>query len=336
MDSRPSPLVSVISLTYNRKDQIAKLLLSLRQQEYDPFEVIVVDNASTDGTADFIGSEFPEVRLLRSPENLRNHSYNLGIEAAEGVYLLMMDDDGLPAEVDWIARVVTQFEANPRLGAVACTIRMKDTGRIAHDSPQFVPEGSLESGYPCAAYNGTGAGLRATAVRGLMPVYPKPSFHSWIELHLCTRLLQDGWDVRHFPDIEVWHNRASGSGVPTLAYHGLCNYYWYVWQFYPWPHVLSETLHELSSRLKLAVQGQMPFRHYWHATRDAFLGSRAALTQRQPISKKTLAYLRRVRRHGNWHGIVPETVAFHDSIQTADAGSRESPAGVTTHTENLW
>jgi len=201
------PQVSVISLTRNRREQISNLLHALRQQDYHPFEIIVVDNASTDGTAEFIIKEFPEVQLIRSSKNDGNYSYNLGVNAAKGVYLLMTDDDGLPMKSDWIRQVVMRFETNPRLGAVACTIRMSDTGKIAFDSPQFWPEGNLESGYPCVAYNGTGAGLRTEAIRNLMPIYPKYYFRSWIELYLCTRLLQTDWDVRCFPNIEVWHCR---------------------------------------------------------------------------------------------------------------------------------
>jgi GT2 family glycosyltransferase len=290
----------------------------LEQQDYRPFEVVVVDNATTDGTGESVAAAFPHVHLVRSPSNTGTHAYELGIRAAKGDYLLMMDDDGRPADTDWISQVVARFEANPRLGAVACTVRMMDTGKVAHDSPQFVPEGNLESGYPCAAYNGTGAGLRAAALENLGPIYPKHYFRTWIELCLCTKLLGTGWEVRHFPGIEVWHCRPSGSSVPVHSYYGLRNYYWYVWQLYPWPDLVEETLHELGSRSRATLQGRIPPRRFWQATRDAVLGARTALEHRQPISPETLGYLRRVRRHGNWHGIAPEHVRFNDASRAAD------------------
>lgn len=314
MDSRPSPPVSVISLTYNRRHQIAELLRSLQQQDYDNFEVIVVDNASTDGTAELIESEFPYVRRMRAPVNMGTFSYSLGIEAAKGVYLLMMDDDGLPAQANWIAEVVSRFEQNPQLGAVACTVRMTDTGKIAHDSPQFVPEGSLQEGYPCAAYNGTGAGLRTAAVQNLNPVYPRYFFRTWIELCLCTNLLRTGWEVRHFPGIEVWHCRPSGSSVPVLSYYGLRNYYWYVWQSYPWPYLFGETLHALVSSVRSALRGHIPAHRLWRATRDALVSAHHPFSQRRPVSRGTLAYLQGVRRQGNWHGIAPLQVPFGEPL----------------------
>ncbi len=304
-----APLVSVVSLTYNRRASIAELLAALRHQTYPRFEVIVVDNCSTDGTAEMIRRDFPEVRLIETGSNLGMVAYNLGFEAARGDYILVMDDDGLPGSPDWIAQVVERFEANPRLGAVCCTIRMRDTGRIAHDSPQFAPEGDAMSGYPAPAYNGTGAGLRRVALRERQ-TYPDWFGIMYLELHLCTKLLEAEWGVRHFPEIETWHNRLSGSSFPSISLNGLRNYYWYVWELYPWPQVLIETLHELGSRIKLTLQGRIPFLRFWRATRDAFLGMGQARQHRRPILHETLRYLRWVRRQGNWHGIAPEVRAF--------------------------
>lgn len=156
--------VTVVSLTHNRRRNVAELLRTLRRQTYSSFEIILIDNASTDGTPDMIRRQFPEVRLIETETNLGMVAYNLGFEAAQGEYILVMDDDGLPASDDWIAKVVDRFQSNPRLGALSCTVRMRDSGRIAHDSPQFVPEGDSVMGYPAAAYNGTGAGLRASAL----------------------------------------------------------------------------------------------------------------------------------------------------------------------------
>ena len=310
MESSPRPLVSVISLTYNRKERIASLLRALQQQDYVPFEVIVVDNASTDGTAEMIRGQFPDVQVIESPQNMANYSYTLGAEAARGDYWLMIDDDGLPGQNNWITEVVKRFEADPQLGAVACTVRMQDTGRIAKDSPQFIPEGDGSRGYPCAAYNGTGVGLRAAAVRPLLPMYPRYFFRSYIELHLCTRLIDSGWKVQCFPEIEVWHCRPSGTSSPPLAHYGLRNYYLYIWNLYPRPYNLTETLHELGSRLKMTVQGKIPVGRMLKAWGAAVASAKDAFRSRQPVSQATVEHLRKIRRHGNWHGLAPEFRQF--------------------------
>lgn len=306
------PKVSMVSLAYNRRQNVQELLAALRHQTYPNIEVILVDNASPDGTADMVRRDFPEVKLIETGSNLGMVAYNLGFEAAQGDYILVMDDDGLPASDDWVAQIVARFEANPRLGAVSCTIRMRDTGKVAHDSPQFEPRSnSEETGYPGIVFNGTGAGLRQAALTSTN-LYPWHFFRTYLELHLCTQLLGQGWQVRHFPELEVWHCRQSPSTQERpYTYYGLRNYYWYVWELYPSPQVLGETIHELGSRAKLVMQGQIPVSRFWQATRDAFLGARKALALRRPVSPQTLRYMRWIRRHGNWHGIAQEIRPFN-------------------------
>ncbi len=303
------PPLSVVSLSHNRCSKVFELLSTLQQQTYHPFEVIVVDNASTDGTAEMVRREFPEVKIMESASNTGMVAYNLGFEAAQGEYILVMDDDGLPAGNDWVEQVVDRFERNPKLGAVSCTVRMRDTGRLAHDTPQFVPDGSGKEGYPGVSYNGTGAGLRATALRQV-GLYPEYFFNWYLELHMCTRLLNSGWDVRHFPELEVWHSRVSGSSRPHFDYYGIRNYYWYVWELYPGKSLLLETLHRMGYYLKSVSQGLTNGALVLRATRDAFGRLGRVLQQRKPISDATLRYLRWVRNHGNWYHIAPELVPF--------------------------
>lgn len=298
------PFVSVVSLAYNRRENVLELMEALREQDYARYQVILVDNDSQDGTADAVESMYRDVQVIRCPQNYGMVAYNFGLAEAKGKYILVMDDDGLPGSKDWMSQVVDRFESNPRLGAVACTIRMRDTGKLAYDSPQFVPTGDPESGFPAAAYNGTGAGLRAAAMHEA-GYYPFHFFRSWLELHLCTRLVDAGWEVRHFPSLEVWHSRPSGSVHRPTTYYALRNYLWYVWTFYPWPEVMAETAHYLGFAFKCAVTGQAQSGRLIRGLVDGVVGWRRVSSERKPISQASLSYLRHVRRHGNDHGFAP-------------------------------
>lgn len=311
----PSPPVSVVSLSHNRRRNVLELVEALTRQDYGHFEIILVDNASTDGTVQVIQAAYPKVRLLTCSRNFGMVSYNFGLASARGKYVLVVDDDGLPGSQDWISQMVDRFESNPRLGAIACTVRMRDTGRIAYDSPQFVPHGDPTNGFPAAAYNGTGAGLRAAALHEV-GYYPFHFFRSWLELHLCTRLIEAGWQVRHFPSTEVWHSRPSGSVIRPATYHGLRNYLWYVWTFYPWPQLLGETAHFIGSRLKSALSGQGSLGVFAKAMSDALTGWPRIASERQPISNETLAYLRHVQKFWNDHDVVPSYRSFSASLET--------------------
>ena len=59
------PLVSVVIVNYNRIDDLRQALESIRTQDYSPYEVIVLDNASTDRSMEMLKNEFPEVKTIR-------------------------------------------------------------------------------------------------------------------------------------------------------------------------------------------------------------------------------------------------------------------------------
>ena len=87
-------VVSAVIVTRNRKDALAVTLDRLRDLPVD--EVIVVDNASEDGTAELVRSRDSPVKLIETGDNLGTAGRNLGAEDARGELLLMLDDDAYP------------------------------------------------------------------------------------------------------------------------------------------------------------------------------------------------------------------------------------------------
>src|SRR3954471_21802260 len=86
-----APAVTIVFLVYNRREE---LRTSLRQMlgEAD-VEVVVVDNASQDGSAEMVREEFPHVRLLRREQNIGVAGWNDGFAIARGNWVLALDDD---------------------------------------------------------------------------------------------------------------------------------------------------------------------------------------------------------------------------------------------------
>jgi len=87
--------LSVLIVSYNTRDLLRDCLRSVYEETRDlRFEVLVVDNASTDGSADMVAAEFPEVQLLRSSENLGfARANNRAAEHASGAYVLLLNPD---------------------------------------------------------------------------------------------------------------------------------------------------------------------------------------------------------------------------------------------------
>lgn len=95
-----TPVVSIVTPTYNRRDSLERLLDGLRQQTYpfDQFEFVLVDDGSTDGTVDFVrGLELPfAVTVLQQAHAGPAAARNLGVANARGIFVLFLDDDVLP------------------------------------------------------------------------------------------------------------------------------------------------------------------------------------------------------------------------------------------------
>lgn len=116
------PLVSVITVSYNGYPLLADLLRSLRRQTYSRHEVVVVDNASTDGSAERLRREFPEARVLELDENLGfAGGNNAGIRAARGELVALANNDTV-ADPGWLEELVRTALEDPRIAAVGSKI----------------------------------------------------------------------------------------------------------------------------------------------------------------------------------------------------------------------
>jgi GT2 family glycosyltransferase len=124
------PFVSVIVLTFNARAYVEHSLDALLGQDYAHFEVIVVDNASSDSTADFVAERFPKVRLVRSP---RNGGYgagnNLGAAQAHGDVLAFLNPDAIP-EPTWLGCLVGAMHRSGRQLATSMITLQSDRQRL--------------------------------------------------------------------------------------------------------------------------------------------------------------------------------------------------------------
>jgi len=118
------PQVSVIIPNWNGIAFLPACLGSLRAQTYGGFRVIIVDNASRDGSLDLIESKYPEVTVIRLDENRGfGAAMNIGMREARGEYVACLNND-TEADPAWLSELVTCLERHPR--AAAATSKMLD------------------------------------------------------------------------------------------------------------------------------------------------------------------------------------------------------------------
>jgi GT2 family glycosyltransferase len=195
-------LITFLISTYNRREILLRTLGELRKATRSSglrTETIVVDNASTDGAANAVATEFPEVKLIRGQTNRGACAKNDGLAIARGAFIVFLDDDSFPTG-DSLRQMAAHFAQNPNLGAAVFDITL--------------PDGSHEcSAYP-SVFIGCGTGIRRAAldqVGGL----PDDFFMQAEEYDLSLRLLNGGWEIRRFADLHVRHLKTPGARIPA-------------------------------------------------------------------------------------------------------------------------
>lgn len=119
--------LSIIIVNYNVKEFLQNLLHSIaRAVQNISTEIIVVDNASDDGSAEFIKEKFPEIKLIVNEKNLGfSKANNIGIKDSSGNYILLINPDTIVSE-DTFQKMIKFFKENPESGMAGCKILNPD------------------------------------------------------------------------------------------------------------------------------------------------------------------------------------------------------------------
>ncbi|TFB12214.1 glycosyltransferase family 2 protein [Candidatus Marinimicrobia bacterium MT.SAG.3] len=135
------PKVEVIILTWNGKEDTIECLNSLQKVKYDNFDITIVDNASTDGSAEIIAAEFPSVNLLKNNTNLMYAGgNNVAIKEAlngDAEYFLILNNDTILHE-DFLEHLVKAFKSEEKVGIVAPKINYYNNRKLIWYAGGFV------------------------------------------------------------------------------------------------------------------------------------------------------------------------------------------------------
>ncbi|HOE95153.1 MAG TPA: glycosyltransferase family 2 protein [Candidatus Sumerlaeota bacterium] len=233
--AEPAPLCSVIVCSLNGERVLPACLRSLRScgAGRTPYEVIVVDNGSTDATPALVRRDFPEARLVQTGRNLGfAGGNNAGMLTARGEILVLLNDDTeVPA--DWIDALCAPFARDPAIGAVGCKLLYPDRRTIQHAGGLLYPNGNtghhgmgeVDNGQwdtpgERAYVTGAALALRRAALAqvglldpGYFPIY-------FEEVDLQTRLARAGWKIHYEPAAWLVHHesQSQGAGSPRFVY----------------------------------------------------------------------------------------------------------------------
>jgi hypothetical protein len=293
MTSPFPPLVSIVTICWNRKADICESLSRIRDIDYPNLEIIVVDNASTDGTSATIETDFPEVQLLQMPENVGIAAYNVGFKTARGEYIVILDDDSFPHR-DSLKRMVRKFENDASLGVVAFDVRnFYNYDDVKTETVEEVTENRETAAAAkdyLLAFNGAGAGVRREVLLRAGS-YPEEFFLYWNEQDTAFRILDMGYGIQFFSDIVAYHkfspvNRESRRAPFFHARNG----FWLIWKNYPLNMAMNLTLRFIHDCVYAAIE-QKAF-VYIHAMLAAFANAGKLRGKRKPVTQDIARRLR--------------------------------------------
>jgi GT2 family glycosyltransferase len=112
-------LVSLVIVNYNGKGDSIELLESLKMTDYPNYEIIFVDNASADDSVQVIKRKFPYAKIVENKENLGYAGgMNRGIQASKGDYIVLLNNDMVVFQKDWLTKLVDVAESDEKIGVV--------------------------------------------------------------------------------------------------------------------------------------------------------------------------------------------------------------------------
>jgi GT2 family glycosyltransferase len=195
------PLVSAVFLAHNRRDALRESLRRLTLESAYPadrLEVIVVDNASADGTPTMLREEFPRVKLVETGRNLGAPGWNAGFAVAHGDYVLILDDDAYlePGGIELAVRAAQQEAASLVSFSV---VSSHDMGYRFNDEWNS----GLLSYWGCAA-------LVNRATLDALGGYDPNIFVWGNELEFTIRLLDRGHTHLYLPSVVAVHMKEPG------------------------------------------------------------------------------------------------------------------------------
>jgi len=225
-----TPLVSIIVVNWNAGEYLKNCIKSLIDQTYQNFEIILVDNASTDNSIQYVEKNFPTVQIIKNKENVGfAKGNNIGISISKGDMIALFNPDAI-ADKEWLSNLVSVLQGSKKIGAAA--------GKIFYLGDEFGKDAvfctwSKIDPYTAVPYNffddepsskvdylSGAAMLVKKEVIQRVGKLDTSYFLYFDETDWCARMIRAGYDLVYAPKAIAWHKvSASVSDSEKKTYY---------------------------------------------------------------------------------------------------------------------
>ena len=240
------PKASIIIPHWNGKQHLDVCLGSLRLQSWRDFEVLLVDNGSTDGSQAYVQAQFPEVTLVELGENRGfTGACNAGWARSTGEIVILLNNDTEVAE-NWLAEIVRAFDVHPEVGIVASKMLLFDKRDHFHTAGDIMrvdgtPDNrgvwqQNQGQYEIEAYVFSACGGSAAYRRTMLEeigFLDDDFFFSCEDVDLGWRAQLADWKTLYVPTAVVYHKLKATGGDVTGSYYDGRNFLYLLWKNYP-------------------------------------------------------------------------------------------------------
>ncbi len=214
-----SPLVSFIILNWNGKKRLEVCLASIKKVTYPNYEIVLVNNGSTDDSEEFVKKKYPKIKLINLKKNIGYAGgKNLGVSKASGKYILAIDND-TSVTPNFIQPLVDELENDPKIGIVQPQIRsmikeeLLDSVVSYQTSTGFLYHYGYMKPHKNKKYKDK---LFGYSIKGACFIMARQdyinlggldeSFLSYVEeTDLCHRMWLSGKKVEYLPESVIYH-----------------------------------------------------------------------------------------------------------------------------------
>jgi GT2 family glycosyltransferase len=220
-----SKRASVIIVNWNGLAYLQQCCAALALQSFTDYEVVLVDNGSTDGSVAWVSEAYPHVRVVANRTNLGfAEANNIGIRESSGEYVVVLNNDAYP-EPQWLEALITVAEWEPGVGMVASQVRLLaapetmdsagievDTLGMAWNRHYGLPA-EEEPAQPLEVFGPSGsAAFYRRSMLAEIGLFDARYFAYYEDVDLAWRARRAGWRCLYAPNARVHHVHSATGG----------------------------------------------------------------------------------------------------------------------------